>query len=834
MKKSLLLFFLLGISGLTFSQTRVDFKGAESGSGPDLKTKFRQYQLLRIDLKKVAADLRSGSSVVELRFPGELKFEVDLADVPLLSNDYFETIGRSGKTNRTASSELRTYQGALTTGSGYVVMTIDNNFFSAVISTNGQTHYIEQAYHIKGNADPDMLVSYVDTDIIRDGQSAICSAEFTQNKVRELMPLRDGQRTRANSCETIRLAIATDFSMRTKLGSAQAVTDHVVAIMNNVSALYRHEFADNIEFTIVTIYQSDATANEPLLPNTASTAAGQVLEAFADWGSAGKFNTAYNLGQLWTNRDFDGSTIGLAYLGTICGNSGYHILQDFTGDLSSLSVMTAHEIGHNLGADHDPAGSPFIMAPAVNSTTNWSDLSRLSVDTKLGSVACLSNCTGDVIPAFSMAPFATCPGGTIQFKDKTVNGTGRNWSFEGGSPSTSGNARPVVIYPTAGAFDVILKSNDAPALLANNYVVVNNPELDRVSCLVPVGAPGDAGVKYLGINTIRASSGNATQDGSRYVDRSCQHITELKPSTTYDFTVSIGNYDGGTTPTVYETVKIYIDYNGDGAFNETDEKVSDAGGALWAGYLSYAANRTWLRFTTPANMSKNKILRLRVVTDTSTPANACYNPSRGQVEDFGVVFPENSPALPVDLISFNGMAAEGHNILKWEVTNESQMTEYVLERGENARQFAKVGSVVPANVGRQRHIYELEDDQTDHAAPGYYYRLRMDESGGHSKYSRIIFLRSDQPDQGLTLRNCETLVRYSTIHYEISSAKDRYVTVTVTDLAGNRIKAWDRFLTKGVNEFDEDVANLSAGLYLFAVESVDSQAIVKKVLKAAR
>lgn len=65
------------------------------------------------------------------------------------------------------------------------------------------------------------------------------------------------------------------------------------------------------------------------------------------------------MGQFWTNRDFDGSTVGLAYVGTV-GVTGYkyHILQDFTSDPTSLRVMTAHEMGHNFGAGHDNSGDP--------------------------------------------------------------------------------------------------------------------------------------------------------------------------------------------------------------------------------------------------------------------------------------------------------------------------------------------------------------------------------------------------------------------------------------------------------------------------------------------
>ncbi len=57
---------------------------------------------------------------------------------------------------------------------------------------------------------------------------------------------------------------------------------------------------------------------------------------------------------------------------------------------------------------------------------------------------------------------AVCPGDEVVFNDISYNGvTQRTWSFEGGTPSTSSAANPVVTYDAPGTYDVSLTVSNA-------------------------------------------------------------------------------------------------------------------------------------------------------------------------------------------------------------------------------------------------------------------------------------------------------------------------------------------------------------------------------------
>jgi PKD repeat protein len=58
---------------------------------------------------------------------------------------------------------------------------------------------------------------------------------------------------------------------------------------------------------------------------------------------------------------------------------------------------------------------------------------------------------------FTSGTTHVCQGGTVQFTDQSIGDpTGWNWTFEGGTPSTSTSQNPLITYSTAGVYDVSL------------------------------------------------------------------------------------------------------------------------------------------------------------------------------------------------------------------------------------------------------------------------------------------------------------------------------------------------------------------------------------------
>ncbi|MDX1695979.1 MAG: M12 family metallo-peptidase [Ketobacteraceae bacterium] len=105
--------------------------------------------------------------------------------------------------------------------------------------------------------------------------------------------------------------------------------------------------------------------------------------------------------QVITGRDFDGDTVGIAWVGGLCDNGGYFstgTTQIVGGSLSLTALVAAHEIGHNLGSDHD--GDPnnsctggFIMATRLDATASrFSSCSISAIQSAIGSASNQNAC----------------------------------------------------------------------------------------------------------------------------------------------------------------------------------------------------------------------------------------------------------------------------------------------------------------------------------------------------------------------------------------------------------------------------------------------------------
>ena len=79
--------------------------------------------------------------------------------------------------------------------------------------------------------------------------------------------------------------------------------------------------------------------------------------------------------------------------------------------------------------------------------------------------------------SFNSSAPSICAGQTVAFSDQSAsNITSLNWSFPGGTPSSSNQANPTVTYPNAGSYSVTLEvtnANGTNSTTNSNYVVVN-------------------------------------------------------------------------------------------------------------------------------------------------------------------------------------------------------------------------------------------------------------------------------------------------------------------------------------------------------------------------
>lgn len=142
------------------------------------------------------------------------------------------------------------------------------------------------------------------------------------------------------------------------------------------------------------------------------------------------------------------------------------------------------------------AGQKTRMRNALTSTTGqrsslWTASNLTATGVSTPSVLCVADFESD------NATNAVCQGGTLTFNDLAWNGnpTSWNWTFAGGTPSTSTDSVPVITYNTPGVYDVSLSVTNASGTVSvtkTGYVTVNAATASYAGTIYSEGFEGSA------------------------------------------------------------------------------------------------------------------------------------------------------------------------------------------------------------------------------------------------------------------------------------------------------------------------------------------------------
>ncbi|MBR9923001.1 MAG: PKD domain-containing protein [Bacteroidetes bacterium] len=453
----------------------------EKTANPKLSSHFYDYDIFSIHANSLHDALKADDNDLELRLQIGDKHDWSMYLYP-------SYLRRDGYVLRQATSdgvealepdmEIKAFRGELTGGdAGSVRLTIDDHFLYGTIIQNGQLHLIEPLSYFVDNAPKDQYVIYAAEDVIPYEGNACGVTEMQEQKHKHEHGVEE---MKINGlCYEVELSIASDGLMFNSYGSVAAVENHNIGVMNNVAGNWDDEFNDEIQFLIVEQFVSTSPANDPW---TASTNAGTLLGDFSNWGPGG-FSQTHDLGSLWTDRNFNGGTIGIAWLSSVCTGNRYHCLQDFSNNAEFLRVLTSHEIGHNFSATHDASGT-WIMSPTVNTATQWSNNSQNQINGYYPGRPCLSLCPPPTppVPLFSSNINNLCVGSMVTFYDESLfSPNSWSWSFPGATPASSSDQNPTVTYPNPGVYSVSLtvsNANGSSSTTQNGFIVVGGSGTD--------------------------------------------------------------------------------------------------------------------------------------------------------------------------------------------------------------------------------------------------------------------------------------------------------------------------------------------------------------------
>lgn len=146
------------------------------------------------------------------------------------------------------------------------------------------------------------------------------------------------------------LAIDADYEYYQSFGNVQATEASIEDIINTVNVQYERDVGITHVITRIIVRTDQVDPyNE--------TDAEFLLYEFRDHWSSEQSGVTRDIAQLFTGKELDGSTIGIAWVGTVCAHPrfgyGYSVVQPTCcPSFACKTDLSAHELGHNWDAEH--------------------------------------------------------------------------------------------------------------------------------------------------------------------------------------------------------------------------------------------------------------------------------------------------------------------------------------------------------------------------------------------------------------------------------------------------------------------------------------------------
>jgi len=670
-----ILVFSVLMPAQSFAQLFVKPTKLDNLSAPSLSKIFYKHSLFNIntaEIKSYTEKSGKGFSDIVLDFEGYPSLPLSIYEHDILSDNYKLILGDETGNKTYPKPDGMTFTGIVEQQSqSRVYLTLTNNIIFGFIQVGDKRYFIEPLKYHQKDASPNIFVVYEAADVIPDS-GITCGVTEAYKKAEQFDLSREPEHPQdaTGTCRMVEMAIASDHLMMERYITVENLQERNIGILNIMNGFYANaQFGTQyLEFKINGQYIASSAAANPLTPAYTGTDASTILLNFRNWGQAGNFGFTYDIGLLWSARDFDGSTVGLAYVGTTCTSNRYQIDQDINGSSLTLGSLIAHETGHNLSAQHD-AGSGFIMAATLQNppatTFSSQSLAQITNHLSIGGGSCFSTCNAALpVAQFNPSVKNICTGSTVTFTDYSVGEvTSRVWSFPDGNPSTSTAISPVVTYTTAGIKTATLTVTNAlgQSTISKEVFVANTPV---TACRTSITGNSQNTVLYaFRLADINHQNASVFIGGSnRYDNFACTKNTRLLEGTTYNVDINVGflqlpNFN------ISNKFELFIDYNNDGDFLDANEAVF-TGPNCFQGPNQFS-------ITTPSSVPvKNEWLRLRIISVACdlAPTNGCSIYANSQTQDFAVYFAQEGCTIDDDITGPTNICSIQNNTANYSIT----------------------------------------------------------------------------------------------------------------------------------------------------------------------
>lgn len=183
--------------------------------------------------------------------------------------------------------------------------------------------------------------------------------------------------------------------------------------------------------------------------------------------------------------------------------------------------------------------------------------------------------------------------------------------------------------------------------------------------------------------------------------------------------------------------------------------------------------------------------------------------------------------LPLNWISFSAKKIGNDVSLNWEISNATNVKEYVIEKSYNSNDFKTIGTY--QNVNRTKYSFTdfiaLKTDEKQ-----IFYRIKEFDNDGKFAYSSIVVVENKHNDKTVPTINLYPNPTTNFICIQWISQEKSTASILVKSLSGMTLKNQSSTILVGKNDLKVDVSTLPKGLYIINIV-LGEQTITERFIK---
>lgn len=499
-----------------------------------------------------------------------------------------------------------------------------------------------------------------------------------------------------------------------------------------------------------------------------------------------------------------------------------HICGNFTNSGSIVASPTSTIMFDNAAATHTLAGS-FVGSDAIG---------NLTITQTGGSVILTNNIdlrgnftTNNATSIFNI-------NGMYMKVAGNFNNNGGNTTFTNTANSTvefNGTAAQSYTPGTGGLglYNVVMNHTGPGVTILGNMPLSGTMTFTQGKIITNALM-----VRVLNTASAACNAGNATSFCQGNLQRSLNGA-----ATSYDFPVGsattgyqLANITFTTATTIPQLTARFDNYAPPmgPAANECPNNTYNTLPLFDNGYwtITASANATNGVYTTtlyPTGVGNNSGLGWTVVKGATTAtfalSGACAPSTAGQVirtgmngfSVFGIA--QSASPLPVEFISFTGVALDEKNQLAWSTATETNSQYFYIERSDDGVNFTSIGRRDGAGTTSQIHYYSFDDLSPIEGTN--YYRLRQVDYNGATMYSNIVSL--DFHRGFMTVMNVKPNPTNGEVNFDFNSPVETTIHIVMTDVTGRVVKDQYVVVNPGTTFVNTTIDESGAGVYTMII-----------------